>query len=106
MQIQPLDDPKAVAVQFEDRLLSGNAAALDAENELALLARFPCRGRLLLDFGGVELASAAVLGRLAALHRAVSDAGGELVLVNVGPSLFEVFRATGLARVLDVRRTA
>ena len=83
-------------MRFAGRLLSGNPAARCAENELALLARFPCRGRLRLDFGGVELASAAVLGRLVALHKAVRAVGGELIVENVGPTLLEVFRATGL----------
>jgi anti-anti-sigma factor len=92
-------------VRFTGRVLSGSGAAREAEGELALLARFPCRGRLRLDFDGVELASAAILGRLVALHQSVRDAGGQLVLENVGPPLSEVFRATGLVRVLDVRST-
>jgi anti-anti-sigma factor len=96
---------EAGVVHLAGRLLAGNAAARAAESELSLLTRFPCRGRLRLDLRGVELMSAAVLGRMVALHRAVRAAGGALVLENVGPPLGEVFEATGLARVLDVRTT-
>ncbi len=58
--------------------------------------------RLRLDLDGIELLSAAQLGRLVSLHRAARECGAALKLVHVGPRLLEEFEATGLTRVFDI----
>jgi anti-anti-sigma factor len=42
------------------------------------------------------------LGELVSLYRRVSDAGGELTLVNVQPFVAEVFAVTGLATLFGL----
>jgi len=56
-----------------------------------------------LDLAAVEIATAAGLGKLVALHLELRDAGVDLVLLNVREELGHLFEATGLAKVFDVR---
>src|SRR5437870_5132563 len=61
-------------------------------------------GRLRLDFSQVEYLSGAALGRIVAMSQKVTDAGGELLLRNLGEFPLELFQITRLDRVLNVRR--
>jgi hypothetical protein len=51
----------------------------------------------------VEVATAGGVGSLVALHRVLKAAGARLILRNVTGALHEVFAATRLIGLLDVR---
>jgi hypothetical protein len=58
------------------------------------------RGVLALDLAAVRLPSA---GGLVALRRLNRELFGQLCLLNVQPSAYEVFELSGLTGVVDVR---
>jgi anti-sigma B factor antagonist len=62
------------------------------------------RCKLLLDFGSVEYLSSPILGELITLHKQVNAAGGQLMLCNIDPQIYEVFEITKLNKLFDVRR--
>lgn len=47
--------------------------------------------KMVLDLARVESLTSAMLGKFAALHNAVSEAGGKLVCCNVDPFLKQIF---------------
>jgi anti-anti-sigma factor len=69
-------DPAAIEV-IGDRLLD-------------LVRDQGCR-RLVLDFSRVESLTSGMLGKFAALHLAINEAGGRLVFSGVGPFLQQIF---------------
>jgi anti-anti-sigma factor len=91
---------------------TGGSLALTQDNALVLdgLLRHvavEAGGRdLVLDFSNVALVSSAGLGVLVGLHNRLRDAGGRLVLRDLDNAVYEVFEATRLTRLFDVRRTA
>ncbi|HEX5271591.1 MAG TPA: STAS domain-containing protein [Gemmataceae bacterium] len=83
--------------------LSADLLTADA---LRAAVRFPPESAgpgLHLDLSGVRIPTAGGLGGLVRLHRDLRARGGRLVLLNVRPWAFEVFAATRLTEVFDVR---
>jgi anti-anti-sigma factor len=77
--------------------------AIDAVGpELKRLAKAAGCGRLHLDLAEAEYVSGAALGVIVAMHRAVTDSGGEFVVRNVGAFLLEQFEVTRLDKVLRI----
>jgi anti-anti-sigma factor len=56
-----------------------------------------------LDLGSVESVESRELGALITLSRRARQAGGRLSLVNVGPQVVGVLRATRLDTILNVK---
>jgi anti-anti-sigma factor len=92
-----------LAVVLTDDLSEANAEALG--EELSRLLEGAARPRLRLDLARVRFLTSTVLGKLVGLHRRVRAAGGELTLLNVTGVVYEVFEATRLHQLLDVRRS-
>jgi anti-sigma B factor antagonist len=67
------------------------------------LAEGPGRRRLLVDVGELPYLTGTWLGKLVTLHQRVQGRGGHLAVVNVPPAVYELFEATRLHTVLDVR---
>ena len=61
--------------------------------------------KILLDFSQVEHLSSAALSVLITTHRQVADRGGSVVLDNIHPQIYEVFRITQLNKVLSIHKT-
>jgi anti-anti-sigma factor len=78
---------------------------LDAEHLRAVVRALDRAGGPVvhLDLGEVLLPTAEGLGLLVKLNRRLRARGGQLVLLNVAPDAAEVFEATRLVDVLDVR---
>jgi anti-anti-sigma factor len=55
------------------------------------------RADLVVDFLGVDYAGSAALGGMVRLQKLCRQHGGRLVLCNLGPMVFEVFRLSRLA---------
>jgi anti-anti-sigma factor len=91
-----------LATVLATHLTEANAEGLG--EELSRLAEGASPPRLRLDLARVRFLTSTVLGKLVGLHRRVRAAGGEFVLLNVAGVVYEVFEATRLNQVLDVRR--
>lgn len=55
--------------------------------------------RVLVNFSKVEYLSSAALGKLISLNKKIALAKGKLALSNMDPSIYEVFKITGLDKV-------
>ena len=95
-------DDTSSPVKFTRGILDTHAAPTVGE-ELSRLAAASCRRALLLDLGNVSFLTAAVLGRLVALHVELRSSGGGLALCNVPPLVYGAFEATRLTNVFDIR---
>ena len=58
---------------------------------------------LVVNFSRVTFLTSTLLGKLMALHKRVRAAGGNLVLCDLRPEVYELFQVTRLHTVLDVR---
>ena len=61
--------------------------------------------QLLLDFRNVEHLSSAALGMLITLNKQVVQQQGRLVLANIHPQIFEVFKITRLNKLFNIQGT-
>ena len=75
------------------------------EHLLALAGGLPA-GRLELDLGNVTYLNSSALGLMLRLHKTLRNRGGRLVVSNLAPQVYEVFEATRLHTLLDIRPQA
>jgi anti-anti-sigma factor len=100
LEVQTAGD-EAVVRLTDHSFTEENLPALG--EQLSCLVDGQGRRRLRLDFGAVRYVPSLGLAKLVALHRKVRGAGGHLTLAGLDPAVYEVFRATNLHKVLDVR---
>jgi anti-anti-sigma factor len=74
-----------------------------ADRLIALVQSRDCK-RLILDFGRADFVTAAALGKLIAVRKALLSRGKRVVLWNLRPQVYEVLCVTGLVKLFDVRR--
>ena len=89
-------------VTFVDPLLDEQNSWIIRE-QVAELGKEKGRENLLLDFSNVKFLSSAGLGALLALHRQQHQRGGRVSLCNLPPEIRDVFRATRLDQVFDMK---
>ena len=58
---------------------------------------------LSLDLAGIDYLTSVALAKFLRLHAKLRSSGGRLSLVNLTPTIREVFTVTQLDRVLDIR---
>ena len=88
---------RLTTARFED----GNAEAIG--QQLNDLVERLDRHKMHLDLGQVEFMSSLGLAKLIALHKKVRAVGGEFRVYNARPAVYQVFAATHLTKLLDVR---
>lgn len=59
--------------------------------------------QLVLDFSAVTYLTSSFLGKIVALYKRLQGVGGKLVIREVQPDIYEIFRVTRLHSVLDIR---
>ena len=89
-------------VQFQDRKILEEITINQIGERLSELADSESEPRLVLDFGAVEHLSSAALGMLITLNRQVVDRQGRLVLANIHPQIYEVFKITRLNKLFQI----
>jgi stage II sporulation protein AA (anti-sigma F factor antagonist) len=57
---------------------------------------------ILLNFGAVERLSTEMLAKVLGLNRKIKARGGQLVLCEIKPQLFEIFQTLKLPKVLKI----
>jgi anti-anti-sigma factor len=101
MSRQTLDEP--VVVTIGESELSELSVERVARQLFGVVEEAGPR-RVVLDFSKVRYATSTLLGRLVALRAQVLASGGQLVLCNVSPLLYEMLEVTRLTQVFEVHR--
>jgi anti-anti-sigma regulatory factor len=58
-----------------------------------------------LDFGEVQILPSIVIGKMIALNARLRERRGRLMLINLDPVVYEMFRNTRVIDILDVRQS-
>jgi anti-sigma B factor antagonist len=92
-------------VQLQDRKILEEMVINSIGEKLAHLLDDQSQPQLLLDFSNVEHLSSAALGMLITLHKQIAEKRGQLVLANIHPQIFEVFKITRLNKLFNIQST-
>lgn len=57
---------------------------------------------ILLNFSNIEYLAAAAMGKLITLNKKVNQVGGKLVLCEIDPAIYEVFKMTKLNKLFKI----
>lgn len=90
-------------VRFVDRRILDEANIQEMGQELFQLVEEQGRRQILLNFSSVEFLSSAALGKLITLDKRVKSHSGKLILSNIRPEIYEVFKITRLNTTLDIK---
>jgi anti-anti-sigma factor len=86
------DVEDGISVRLTHRDMDAQTLSILAD-ELSELALESGRPTLYLDFGELNFLTSVVIGKLFAVERRLREAGGLLVLIDLDPTLREVFEA-------------
>ncbi len=93
-------------VEFADRKILEELTIREIEEELFKLVDSEKSIKLLLNFKNVEHLSSAALGMLINLDKQVNKQSGKLVLSDIKPQIYEVFKITRLNKLFEIHDTA
>lgn len=93
-------------VEFSDRKILEELSIRNIEDQLSTLVNAEEGIKLLLNFKNVEHLSSAALGMLITLKKAVTERKGKLILSDIRPQIYEVFRITRLHKMFEIHDTA
>lgn len=93
-------------VEFSDRKILEELSIREIEDQLFELVKGEGRVKLLLNFKNVEHLSSAALGMLINLEKQVSQKSGQLMLSDINPQIYEVFKITRLNKMFEIHDTA
>ncbi|MHC4063481.1 MAG: STAS domain-containing protein [Planctomycetota bacterium] len=93
-------------VEFSDRKILEELSIREIEEELFGLVQAADAIKLLLNFKNVEHLSSAALGMLINLEKQVARKEGKLMLSDINPQIFEVFKITRLHKMFEIHDTA
>lgn len=68
---------------------------------LSAVAEVPGQ-RIVLSFLGVEHLTSQALGKLIQAHKRITESGGEMVLADIDPRIYEVFSITRLDKLFTI----
>jgi len=92
-------------VEFADRKILEEISIAEIGEELSLLVDNEPEARILLSFKNVEHLSSAALGMLITLNKKIEQHGGKLVLSDIVPQIYEVFKITQLNKLFSIYET-
>jgi len=98
-------DEGVSVVGFEDRKILEELTINAIGEKLAELVDADPVPKIMLDFQNVEHLSSAALGMLITLNRQLGDRQGQLVLTNIRPQIYEVFKITRLNKLFNIQDT-
>ncbi|HEY3245254.1 MAG TPA: STAS domain-containing protein [Phycisphaerae bacterium] len=93
-------------VEFADRKILEELTIREIEEELFKLVASEKSIKLLLNFKNVEHLSSAALGMLINLGKQVDKQSGKLILSDIKPQIYEVFKITRLNKLFEIHDTA
>ena len=89
-------------VEFEDRKILEEHVINQIGERLGEIVEDEPDPKLLLDFRNVEHLSSAALGMLITLNKQLGERQGRLVLANIHPQIYEVFKITRLNKLFTI----
>jgi anti-sigma B factor antagonist len=93
----------ATIVTFtDDKILEENDIKSLQESIMSVIESAPDGIKLILDFSKVRFLSSAVLGLLIRISKRIYENEGKLMLCNINPKIYEVFKITRLTKVFDI----
>lgn len=94
------------AIEFADRKILEELAISEIGDELNLVIGDQTGIQLLLCFRNVEHLSSAALGMLIKLKNRIDELQGKLMLSDISPQIYEVFKITKLNKLFHIFDTA
>jgi anti-anti-sigma factor len=85
-------------------VMTGRLDATQCDAALQFMERLPAPR--VIDLAGLEYIASAGLRVLLMTQKRVRGSGGGLVLINVRPQIYDIFRYAGFDRIIDVTRAA
>lgn len=104
-RIEAIEKDGVWLIKFKERLLYDDRTVREVADQIS--GSFPADGtaiRAVIDFGGVDLISSALLGKLILLQRRIDGTGGRLRLCEMAPTVSSVFRTSNLDRLFTIDR--
>jgi len=93
----------ATIVTFTDeKILEENDIKSLQESIMSVIESASDGINLILDFCNVRFLSSAVLGLLIRISKRVYENSGKLMLCNINPKIYEIFKITRLTKVFDI----
>jgi anti-sigma B factor antagonist len=99
------DVTKAVVVEFAQRKILEELSIVEIGQEFSRLAGAFVGRILIVSFGNVDHLSSGTLGQLIKLREQVARQKGHLILADIRPQIYEVFKITKLNRLFDISDT-
>ncbi len=97
------DKDDVVIVSFSQVKILDEGSIQQIGQEFQNLTMQAASGRkLLLDFSRVEFMSSAMIGQIVKLHKQCKNDKIRLKLCNICPNIMEIFKITGLVKLLDI----
>ncbi len=92
-------------VELADRKILEELAITQIGERLSELVEAEPEPKILIDFKQVEHLSSAALGMLITLNKQLAEHEGQLVLVNIHPQIYEVFKITRLNKLFTIHKS-
>jgi anti-anti-sigma factor len=89
-------------VTFNHEEILNEQYVMELEKEIMTMVKQARRENMVLDFCNVKLMTSAFLGLLVKINKLIRERGGYLKLRNIDPSIYKIFKITGLTKVLDI----
>jgi anti-sigma B factor antagonist len=103
--IRILDKDDVVVVCFTEAKILDQIAIDQVREDFKDLTLQAASGRkLLLDFSRVQFMSSSMIGQIVKLHKQCKNDKVKLKLCNISPDIAEVFKITGLTKLLDIHK--
>ncbi|HXG11954.1 MAG TPA: STAS domain-containing protein [Gemmataceae bacterium] len=102
LEVEDIGD--VTVVNFVDRKILDEQNIQIIGEQLFSLVDEVGRRKLLLNFGNVEYLSSAALGKLITLQKKLTAVGGQLILCNIDPQIYEVFEITKLDKFFRIHK--
>lgn len=102
LEVEDIGD--VTVVNFVDRKILDEQNILVIGEQLFSLVDEVGRRKILLNFGNVEYLSSAALGKLITLNKKLNGVGGQLILCNIDPQIYEVFEITKLDKFFRIHK--
>jgi anti-sigma B factor antagonist len=89
-------------VTFNHEEILNEQYVMELEKEIMTMVKQARRENMVLDFCNVKLMTSAFLGLLVKINKLIRERGGYLKLRNIDPSIYKIFKITGLTKVFDI----